>query len=150
MARAADPALPDSHHDEIDFLIITGMSGAGRTHAANTMEDQGWFVIDNLPPSLIPKVAELVQRPKSAIDRVALVVGREGFYLDELAPALNRLRKSGARVRILFLDASDEVLVRRYEGTRRRHPLSDELDRVSEGIGRERERLEPLKAEADP
>src|SRR5436190_10955763 len=148
MARAADPALPDSHHDEIDFLIITGMSGAGRTHAANTMEDQGWFVIDNLPPSLIPKVAELVQRPGSAIDRVALVVGREGSNLDELAAALHKLRKSGARVRILFLDAGDDVLVRRYEGTRRRHPLADEIDRVSEGIGRERELLDSVKAEA--
>src|SRR5207244_4384860 len=92
MARTAGAAIDADTTDEIDFLIITGMSGAGRTHAANTMEDQGWFVIDNLPPSLIPKVAELVQRPGSAIDRVALVVGREGFYLDELAPALHKLR----------------------------------------------------------
>ena len=149
MVRAADATVETDTTDEIDFLIITGMSGAGRTHAANTMEDLGWFVIDNLPPSLIPKVAELVQRPGSAIDRVALVVGREGFYLDELSPALHKLRKSGARVRILFLDAGDEVLVRRYESTRRRHPLSEEADRVSEGIGRERALLEPVKAEAD-
>jgi len=135
--------------DDVDFLIITGMSGAERTQVANAMEDLGWFVIHNPPPSLIVKVSELVQRPGSAIYRVALVVGREGFYLDELAPALHRLRKSGARVRILFLDAADDVLVRRYESTRRRHPLSDEIDRVSEGIGRERELLDSVKAEAD-
>src|SRR2546423_4838839 len=141
--------MADGQSDTIDFLIITGMSGAGRTQAANTMEDLGWFVIDNLPPSLISKVTELVHRPGSAIERVALVVGREGAYLDELTPALHHLRKTGAIVRILFLDAAEDVLVRRYEGTRRRHPLSDEADRVSEGIGRERELLEPVKAEAD-
>jgi RNase adapter protein RapZ len=130
-----------------EFLIITGLSGAGRSQAANTFEDLGWFVIDNLPPALIAKVSELVQAPGSTTERVALVVGT-GAYLDELTPALAGLRGTGARVRILFLEASDEVLVRRYENTRRRHPLTDS-DRVSEGIARERELLGPVKDEAD-
>lgn len=130
-----------------EFLIITGLSGAGRSQAANVFEDLGWFVIDNLPPALIAKVSELVQGPGSTTERVALVVGT-GAYLDELTPALNSLRSTGARVRVLFLEASDETLVRRYENTRRRHPLTDS-DRVSEGIARERELLFGVKDEAD-
>lgn len=129
------------------FLIITGLSGAGRSNAADTFEDLGWFVIDNLPPALIGKVAELVQTPGSTTEKVALVVGT-GAYLDELTPALELLRKIGAQVRVLFLEASTEVLVRRYENTRRRHPLA-ESERVSEGIERERELLDPVKSEAD-
>ena len=132
-----------------DFVIITGLSGAGRSQAANTMDDLGWFVIDNLPPALIPKVAELTMTQGSTIDKVALAVGRDGAYLEELAPALDELRDTAGRVRVLFLEASDDALVRRYESSRRRHPLSDESDRVSEGIGRERALLEPVKAQAD-
>src|SRR5438270_6670222 len=95
-----------------EFLLITGLSGAGRSNAANTFEDLGWFVIDNLPPALIGKVAELVRAPASTTERVALVVGTGAYleYLDELPSALESLKSSGARVRILFLDASDEVL----------------------------------------
>ena len=130
-----------------EFLIITGLSGAGRSQAANVFEDLGWFVIDNLPPALIAKVSELVQAPGSTTERVALVVGT-GAYLDELTPALHSLRSTGARVRVLFLEASDETLVRRYENTRRRHPLTDS-DRVSEGIARERELLFGVKDVAD-
>ncbi|HEX8769869.1 MAG TPA: RNase adapter RapZ [Acidimicrobiales bacterium] len=130
-----------------EFLIITGLSGAGRSNAADTFEDLGWFVIDNLPPALIGKVAELVHAPASTTERVALVVGT-GAYLDELSPSLEQLRKTGARVRVLFLEASTEVLVRRYENTRRRHPLTDS-ERVSDGIERERALLDPVKAEAD-
>ena len=130
-----------------EFLIITGVSGAGGSTAADTFEDLGWFVIDNLPPALISKVVELVQTPGSTTERVALVVRTE-HYLDELSTALDQLRRSGARVRVLFLEASDEVLVRRYENTRRRHPMSG-ADRVSEAIERERALLEPVKSEAD-
>ena len=130
-----------------EFVIITGLSGAGRSQAADTLEDLGWFVIDNLPPALIAKVAELVQIPGSATERVALVVGT-GHYLDELTPALDQLRASAGRVRVLFLEASDDVLVRRYENTRRRHPLA-ESDRVTEGIERERALLDPVKSQAD-
>jgi UPF0042 nucleotide-binding protein len=131
-----------------EFLIIAGLSGAGRSTAADVLEDMGWFVIDNLPPSLIPKVAELVGQPGSETERVALVVGRGGGeYLDEVSPSIKALRDTGARVRVLFLEAADDVLVRRFEGTRRRHPLAGEG--VAEAIGQERSMLEALKAEAD-
>ena len=129
-----------------EFLIITGLSGAGRSTAANTFEDLGWFVIDNMPPSLITKVAELATVPSSETDRVALVVGR-GAYLGDLASALEHLRAAGHRVRVLFLEASDEVLIRRYEGTRRRHPLAEE--RVSRSVARERALLASVKEQAD-
>ena len=129
-----------------EFLIITGLSGAGRSQAANTFEDLGWFVIDNLPPALISKVADLVRAPGSTTERVALVAGASP-YLDELTPALDQLRATVARVRVLFLEASDEVLVRRFENTRRRHPL--ESDRVSEAVAQERSLLEAVKSQAD-
>ena len=132
-----------------EFLLITGLSGAGRSNAANTFEDLGWFVIDNLPPALIGKVAELVRAPGSTTERVALVVGTGAYleYLDALPTALDTLRATGSRLRILFLDASDEVLIRRYENTRRPHPLAGE--RVSAAIEQERQALEPVKAQAD-
>lgn len=130
-----------------EFVVIAGLSGAGRTQAANALEDLGWFVIDNLPPSLIDKVAELAQAPGTSIERVALVIGpRAG--LDELTTSLASLRASNARVRVLFLDASDKVLVRRFTDTRRRHPLG-EGEGIIETIERERVGLEPVKAEAD-
>ncbi|MGH9183523.1 MAG: RNase adapter RapZ [Acidimicrobiales bacterium] len=130
-----------------EFIVITGLSGAGRSQAANVLEDLGWFVIDNLPAALIDKVAELAQAPGSSIDRVALVVGpRAG--LAELTAALGLLRATGAGVRVLFLEASDEALVRRYTDTRRRHPLSDGEGMV-DTIERERGALEPMRAEAD-
>lgn len=132
----------------LDVTIVTGMSGAGRSEAANVLEDLGYFVIDNLPPMLIGKVAELARGTEKPA-RYALVVDvRSGDFLDDLSSALDELHRSGARTRILFLDASDDVLVRRYEASRRRHPLSDS-ERVSEGIARERVLLEILKGEAD-
>ncbi len=130
-----------------EFLVIAGVSGAGRSTAADTFEDLGWFVIDNLPPALIAKVAELVAAPGSSTERVALVIGT-GHYLEELQPALGQLRETAGRVRILFLEASDEALVRRFENTRRRHPLAS-TDRVSESIERERTMLDAVKAQAD-
>jgi len=132
----------------IDVTIITGMSGAGRSEAAHVLEDLGYFVIDNLPPTLIGKVAELARSTEKPI-RYALVVDvRSGDFLDDLSAAIDELRRDGAHTRVLFLDASDMVLVRRYEASRRRHPLSD-TDRVSDGIARERALLEPLKGEVD-
>jgi UPF0042 nucleotide-binding protein len=140
-------AAPESDR-ELDLTIITGMSGAGRSAAADVLEDLGFFVIDNLPPALIAKVAEL-GRGKDDSTRFALVVDvRSGEFMHDLDEALAELRRSGARTRILFLEASDEVLVRRYDATRRRHPL-EETDRVSESIARERELLEELKGQAD-
>jgi RNase adapter protein RapZ len=133
-----------------EFAVITGLSGAGRTLAADALEDLGWFVIDNLPPELVPKVVELAQTPGSQVQRVALVVGT-GAYQDEIMPMLAWLRSAGARVRIVFLDAATDALVRRYESSRRRHPLSGGTTQQSlvAAIERERELLEPVRAEAD-
>jgi RNase adapter protein RapZ len=130
-----------------EFLIITGLSGAGRSQAAATLEDLGWFVIDNMPTALITKVAELAGAPGSAKERVALVVGRDAEQLEQLEAAVYQLRADGAAVRTLFLEASDEVLIRRFEGTRRRHPLGQEG--VREAISQERKRLQPIRAMAD-
>jgi RNase adapter protein RapZ len=137
-----------SEHEAFDVTIISGLSGAGRSAAADVLEDLGFFVIDNLPPALIPKVTEL-GRGREGTTRFALVVDtRAGEFLSELEAALAELRETGARTRVLFLEASDEVLVRRFETTRRRHPLTDS-HRVTDGIARERELLEELRGQAD-
>jgi UPF0042 nucleotide-binding protein len=134
--------------ETLDVTIITGMSGAGRSEAAHVLEDLGFFVIDNLPPQLIGKVAELA-RGHDLPTRYALVVDvRSGDFLADLTAALDELHRLDATTRILFLDAADDVLVRRYEASRRRHPLSDS-ERVSEGIARERSLLGTLRGEAD-
>jgi len=131
-----------------EFLVVTGMSGAGRSTVGATLEDMGWFVIDNLPPALIMRVADLAGRPGVESDRIALVIGRAGAEpYEDVPPILESLRQSRHRVRVLFLDAPDDVLVRRFEGTRRRHPLA--ARGVEESISDERRRLEPLRAEAD-
>ncbi|NNN20130.1 MAG: RNase adapter RapZ [Acidimicrobiaceae bacterium] len=131
-----------------EFVIVAGMSGAGRSNAAAVFEDLNWFVIDNMPPALISKVTDLANRPGSETERVVLVIGRGGSdYISELQPELDTLRSSGARVRVLFLDSSDEVLIQRYEGTRRRHPLGG--DGLSGDIRLEREMLSSLKDQAD-
>ena len=128
------------------------MSGAGRSHAANNLEDLGWFVMDNLPPSLIPKVAELAGAPGAGIDRLALVVGT-GRYHDEIVSTIDGLRSGIEEMRILFLDAATDVLVRRYESTRRRHPFSEAggaaTTTLAEAIDAERAALEPVRATAD-
>jgi UPF0042 nucleotide-binding protein len=129
-----------------EFVVITGLSGAGRSQAADHLEDLGWFVIDNVPAALIPKLAELVADPGSTHERAALVV-RSGDYDEEIRPALDALRDTAQRVRILFLDADTDILVRRYEGSRRRHPLGGTS--LSDSIERERRMLEPLKEQAD-
>lgn len=132
----------------LEVTIVTGMSGAGRSSVADSLEDLGFFVIDNLPPSLIPKVAELAREGERPT-RYALVVDvRSGAFMDELAAALSELRETGALTRVLFLNASDETLVRRFETSRRPHPLAAS-DRMSEGIAKERELLEELKGQAD-
>jgi UPF0042 nucleotide-binding protein len=133
-----------------EFVVIAGLSGAGRSQAGDILEDLGWFVIDNLPPSLIPRVAELAQAPGSNIGKVVLVVGT-GRYHAEVLPALRTLRGLTPRLRLLFLEASTDVLVRRYESTRRRHPLGSEdaQHSLAEAIEAERALLEPVKADAD-
>lgn len=130
-----------------DFTIITGLSGAGRSEAAKALEDLGYFVIDNLPPALIGKMADLGQAPGSPAQHIALVVDvRGGQFFSELTQALKDLAQRGVDYRILFLTAADDVLVRRFEATRRRHPLGE---RVVDGIASERALLEAMRAQAD-
>jgi UPF0042 nucleotide-binding protein len=132
----------------LDVTIITGMSGAGRSTASNVLEDLGFFVIDNLPPSLVTKVAELGLGSEGT-QRFGLVIDvRSGEFVDALVAALAELREMGARTRVLFLDAANDALVRRYEESRRKHPLAVD-DRVSDGIAAERALLEDLKGSAD-
>jgi UPF0042 nucleotide-binding protein len=133
----------------IDFIVMTGMSGAGKSAASRCLEDLGFFCIDNLPVTLIPKVAELCAQSEKRIERVALVVdAREGRFLEGLFDILVDLRRDSHLVRIVFLDASDEVLVRRFSESRRPHPLAPGGSAL-EGIRTERERLAHLKAKAD-
>ncbi|WP_419908199.1 RNase adapter RapZ [Candidatus Poriferisodalis sp.] len=105
-----------------EFAIVAGLSGAGRSTAANALEDLGWFVIDNLPPHLIGDVADMVASPRARLRRVALVAGTRE-YREDLVTAIEQLRELNAAVRVVYLDAPTEVLVRRYDDTRRRHPL---------------------------
>ncbi len=129
-----------------EYLVVTGMSGAGRSTAAATLEDLGWFVIDNMPSSLISKVSELVDGTGSEMERVAFVVGRSGVDHEDVLPALHGLATGRNRVRILFLDAPDDVLIRRFEGTRRRHPQGRG---VADSIAEERLLLQGLRDSAD-
>jgi UPF0042 nucleotide-binding protein len=129
------------------FVVVTGLSGAGRSQSGATLEDLGWYVMDNIPTALITKVVDLVSGTGPEAQRVALVVGRDAGQLGDLQAAIGQLRASGEAVKVLFLDASDEVLVRRFEGTRRRHPLGQEG--VLEAIFDERQRLEAIKEMAD-
>jgi UPF0042 nucleotide-binding protein len=127
--------------------VVTGMSGAGRSTAGATLEDLGWFVIDNMPSALISKVSELVDGSGSELERVALVVGRGGGDLDDVLPAVDALEAGRNRVRILYLDAADDVLIRRFEGTRRRHPQA--ARGVMDSIADERHLLSELRDRAD-
>jgi UPF0042 nucleotide-binding protein len=148
MARAVAPKPVPSDLPAPGFTIITGLSGAGRSEAAHSLEDLGFFVVDNLPPELLGKMAELAQRPGGPA-RVAIVVdARGGVFFGELAEALASLREQGVAYRIVFLEAADDDLVNRYEATRRRHPLAP-ADRVVEGIRKERHMMESLRERAD-
>mgnify|MGYP001624066594 FL=1 len=131
------------------LVIVTGMSGAGRTTALKMLEDAGYFCVDNLPVPLIEKFAELTASGNSEITKVAIGVDvRSGKSLSELEEILERMTLHGLNYEILFLDASDEVLVKRYKETRRMHPLAAS-GRIEDGIVRERERLVFLKKHAD-
>lgn len=131
------------------LAIITGLSGAGRTTAAKVLEDLGYFVIDNLPPSLIGRVVDLATAHGSSVDKVALVVDVRGRqFFGDLREALAGLRERDLAPRVLFLEASDDSLVQRYEAARRAHPLAGR-DRIVDGIARERDLLADLRAEAD-
>lgn len=133
--------------EDMRFVIITGLSGAGRTLALRIFEDHGYFCVDNLPPALIPKFAELCRQTRK--NKIALVMDiRGGDFFDHLFESLKGLKNMGYSYQILFLDASDEVLIKRYKESRRRHPLALEK-RIIDGINLERKKLEPLKATAN-
>ena len=130
-----------------EVLILTGMSGAGRSTVAHALEDLGWYVVDNLPPALLSDL--ISQSLRSEISALAVVVDvRGGKFFDELASSLSQLKKSGTNIRVAFLDATDQALVQRFESTRRPHPLQGS-GRIVDGIAAEREKLQELLAQAD-
>jgi len=129
-----------------ELLILTGMSGAGRSTVAHALEDLGWYVVDNLPPALLPQLAEQSLDTHAALAVVVDVRG--GKFFDELNNALTQLKSTSTPYRLLFLDASDHALVQRFESTRRPHPLQAQ-DRIVDGIARERAKLEEIRAHAD-
>lgn len=133
----------------LQFILVTGLSGAGKTEAMHAFEDLGYFCVDNLPPALIPKFAELCLQSQGRITRVALVCDiRGGLFFPNLFQALEELEKENIQYQILFLEASDDVLVRRFKETRRRHPLVGEEGSVLEGIRKERQALDQLRGRA--
>lgn len=130
------------------FIIVTGLSGAGKSEATKSLEDMGYFCVDNLPPQLITKFAEVCKQ-SSGVDKVALVIDiRGGVFFDDLFESLKELSKQQFQYEILFLDTSDEVLVKRFKEKRRSHPLS-QGGRVITGIELEREKLREVKNKAD-
>ena len=134
----------------MEFVIISGLSGAGKSKAASFMEDMDFFCVDNLPAPLIPKFAELGMAGSGEYDRVVLVTDvRGGTNFDALFRALDDLKAMKCAYRILFMDASDEVIIKRYKETRRSHPLGEECDSLEEAIELERKMLAPLRERAE-
>ena len=134
----------------MEFIIISGLSGAGKSRAASVMEDMGFFCVDNLPAPLILKFAELGMGGNGEYDRVALVTDiRGGTNFDSLFQALDGLKEMKCEYRIVFMEASDEVIIRRYKESRRNHPLAEECDSLEEAIDLERKMLAPLRERAD-
>jgi len=132
-----------------DLVIVTGLSGAGKTQAVRCLEDMGYFCVDNLPPELVPRFLELMGQAGETVGRVALVIDvRGGHFFPAVFETLAFLDRQGVNYEILFLEAADETLVRRYKETRRRHPLSEEGS-ILEGIREERRRLEELRGRAN-
>ena len=131
------------------FVIVTGLSGAGKTQATRALEDLGYFCVDNLPPKLISKFAEMCTQSGGNIEKVALVIDiRGGVFFDDFLETLNYLKQNEFKYEILFLEATDEVLIKRFKETRRSHPLSPD-GRVLTGITQEREKLREIKNLAD-
>ena len=131
------------------FIIVTGLSGAGKTQAIRCLEDLNYFCIENIPPSLIPKFAELSYKVNDSVEKIAIVIDvRGGRFFDELFNGLKELNEMGYKYEILFLDASDETLVKRFKETRRTHPLSRK-GRILTGIQLERDMLSEVRRKAD-
>lgn len=131
------------------FIVITGISGAGKSLVAKQLEDDGFYCIDNLPPLLIPKIAEICSQSYRKMDKIGLVIDiRGGELLNDLFPALESLREAGHTYEILFMEASDKVVIKRYKESRRSHPLAQE-GRLLKGISEERRVLQKIKDRAD-
>jgi RNase adapter protein RapZ len=140
---------PASVPAALDLVVITGLSGAGRSTAAKCLEDLGWFVVDNLPPSLVGTMVQLATRSQGSVDKIAVVVDvRSRGFTSDVRAVLADLDRPGLRVRVLFLEAADDALVRRFDGVRRPHPLQAD-GTVTDGIARERELLRDLRGDAD-
>jgi RNase adapter protein RapZ len=140
MRKADDPA---------DIVVITGMSGAGRSTAAKSLEDLGWFVVDNLPPGLLPTMVDLAARSSGAVPRIAAVVDvRSRAFSTDLKSAITEVGARGASARVVFLEAAEDTLVRRFDSERRPHPLQG-TGRVTDGIAAERELLREVRGDAD-
>lgn len=136
----------------MELIIVTGMSGAGKSNAANALEDIGFYCIDNIPPSLITEFAKLTRRGQSQLSKVAIVTDiRGGEMFNEIDEVLNQLTQNGIDYKVLFLDASDDCLVKRYKETRRAHPIRNGNDNMSliDAVQREREILKSVRARAD-
>ncbi len=132
-----------------EYVVVAGLSGAGRSTAANALEDLGWLVIDNLPPGLVGAVAQVMATENSGPQRLALVAGSRGYY-EDLLPTFARMRDVSARLRVLFLDAPTDALLLRFDDTKRRHPLQGTEDEpLLDAIERERSLLEDVRSEAD-
>ncbi|RPF28182.1 RNase adapter RapZ [Georgenia muralis] len=144
-----DETTPLAPAEVPELLIISGMSGAGRSRAAAALEDLDWYVVDNLPPRMLSALARMMTPAEGGVHRLAAVVDvRSGEFFTELVDVLDQLRAQGTEYRIVFLDASDDELVRRYESVRRPHPLQGDR-RLLDGIGEERKLLGTLRRRAD-
>lgn len=140
---------PEDHAQGVEVAVVTGLSGAGRSTAAKCLEDLGWFVVDNLPPELISTMVELGAKAQGAVTKVAVVMDvRSRAFTDDLAQIIRDLDASGYKPRVLFLEATDDVLVRRFEQVRRGHPMQGD-GRLIDGIKAERDLLSPLRQDAD-
>ena len=142
-----EPVVPD---DRAEIVVITGMSGAGRSEAIHTFEDLGYFCIDNLPPSFIPQLVDLAELPGSNVRRLAIVCDVRGHkFFDQLAGEISALEARGVEERVLFLEADDATLLRRFKETRRRHPMCEDGESVVAGIQAERRALDEIRTRAD-
>ena len=143
--KKSSPSVPAA----LDLVVITGLSGAGRSTAAKCLEDLGWFVVDNLPPSLMATMVDLASRSQGSVAKIAIVVDvRSRGFTSDVREALAELDENGLRPRVVFLEAADDALVRRFDSVRRPHPLQEDGTLV-DGIARERELLRDLRGEAD-
>ncbi len=154
MQEAQLPEQPESHacpqEEAPELVVITGMSGAGRSEAMHTFEDLGYFTVDNLPPSFLSQLIDLAQLPDSPMRRLAVVSDvRSHEFFDQLADEISTLKHSGVNLRVLFLEADDDTLLRRFKETRRPHPLAEEADSLLDGIMAERFLLQQVREQAD-